>query len=69
MSATSKHWRRTIEDLAREFGCTVEDSRGDHLKLTHPSGWFLFVSKSPSDHRALSNVRGDLRRKAAGVWK
>lgn len=68
MSA-SRHWRRAIEELAEEFGATVEESRGDHLRIRHPSGWFLSVSKSPSDHRALANVRGDLRRKAAGVWR
>lgn len=68
MSA-SKNWRRAIEDLAREFGCELDQSKGDHLRLVHPSGWFLFVSKSPSDHRALANVKSDLRRKAAGVWR
>lgn len=69
MSSNSRNWRRQVEDLARDHGCTVEDTHGDHLKLAHPSGWFLFVSKSPSDHRALSNVKSDLRRKAAGVWR
>lgn len=68
MSA-SRNWRRDVEDLAKKFGATLEESRGDHLKIVHPSGWFLFVSKSPSDHRALSNVKSDLRRKAAGVWR
>lgn len=67
MSA-SRNWRREIVKLAAEFGAAVEDS-SNHLRIWHPSGWFLYVSKSPSDHRALSNVRGDLRRKAAGIWR
>lgn len=68
MSA-SRRWRDQVRELAEEFGCTLEESPGGHLKLAHPSGWFLFVSKSPSDHRALANVKSDLRRKAAGVWR
>lgn len=66
---SSRAWRRQVEDLAAEFGCELEHTRGDHLRVAHPSGWALSVSKSPSDHRALANVRADLRRKAAGVWR
>ena len=69
MSAAGS-WRRDVEALAREHGCAVEEApRGGHLVLRHPSGWSVFVSKSPSDWRALQNVRGDLRRKASGVWR
>jgi hypothetical protein len=33
-----------------------------HLKLKHPSGAVVAISRTPSDHRAALNIRGDLRR-------
>lgn len=66
---SSAAWRRDVDRLAEEYGCTVERTEGNHLKLKHPSGWSVVCSSSPSDGRALRYLRSDLRRKAAGVWK
>lgn len=65
----SRVWRRELEDLAAQFGCSLTDTNGDHHKISHPSGWFVFTSRTPSDGRALQYVKSDLRRKAAGVWR
>lgn len=43
-------------------GWLVEKAKNGHYKLTHPCGGLVFVSLSPSDHRALLNIRGDIRR-------
>ncbi|HZJ67700.1 MAG TPA: hypothetical protein VFD36_29555 [Kofleriaceae bacterium] len=68
MSATST-WRRQVAELVHEFGATFEVTTG-HIKIRHPSGWSLTASSSPSDcSRAIKNLRADLRRKAAGVWR
>lgn len=65
----SRVWRRDVEELALEFGCSVETTEGSHIKIAHPSGWVVFCSASPSDPRALQYVRSDLRRKASGMWR
>lgn len=63
-------WKRTLAELASAFGAEVVDADGrGHLKIVHPSGWFVFVAKSPGDRRVLANIRSDLRRKAVGVWR
>lgn len=66
---SSAAWRREVDELAAEYGCTVERTDGNHLRLKHPSGWFVICSSSPSDPMALRYLRSDLRRKAAGIWK
>ena len=35
---------------------------GKHGRLTHPSGCWTTVPKTPSDHRASKNFRSDIRR-------
>lgn len=62
-------WRRSLDDLATEYGCTLELTNGSHFKIKHPSGWFVFTACTPSDPRALRYVKSDLKRKAAGVWR
>ena len=66
---SSAAWLRQVGELAEEYGCAVERTEGNHLRLKHPDGWFVFCSSSPSDKRALRYLRSDLRRKAAGVWR
>lgn len=65
----ARNWKRAIDELAAEYGCTVEHTKGSHYKITHPDGWFVFASRTPSDARALRHVRSDLHRKANGVWR
>jgi len=55
-------WRRAVGELAAAHGCTVERTRGDHLRIVHPSGWFVFASSTPGDHRALRNAAAEIRR-------
>lgn len=57
---------RDLFGLAEQFGCTVERTRSQHIRLRHPSGWFVITSFTPSCHRVFKNVRSSLRRKAAG---
>jgi len=46
---------------AKKQGWEVVLSNGSHLKWYSPNGKFFFSGSTPSDHRALSNVRRDLR--------
>jgi predicted RNA binding protein YcfA (HicA-like mRNA interferase family) len=47
---------------AEAHGWRVQPTRGGHWKLTHPDGGTVVTSSSPSDHRALANLKAQLRR-------
>lgn len=59
---TSRSWRRVVDRLAADHGCRVSETGGKHLRLRHPDGWTVIASASPSDERAVGNLRADLRR-------
>lgn len=46
----------------RDLGIRVESTNGGHLKLLLPNGHIVVVSSTPSDHRAIKNMVGDVRR-------
>lgn len=47
--------------IVLEQGWTIELSHNNHYKLYAPNGKVVFVSSTPSDHRALQNIKRDLR--------
>jgi hypothetical protein len=51
---------------AEHRGWVVTNTRGGHLKLTHPNGAIYFTARTPSDWRAGKNVDRALRRMEAG---
>jgi hypothetical protein len=46
---------------AKEQGWSVTKTNGGHFKWLSPLGAFFFSSQTPSDRRALQNVKKDLR--------
>lgn len=52
---------------AEFLGFTPEWTRGGHLKFSKRGRRPVFVSKTPSDHRAAKNAISDLRKSDAGV--
>jgi len=56
-------YSREIEKLAAEHNRSVVNGK-THLKLKCDRGVFttVFVSKSPSDHRALRNIEAQLNK-------
>lgn len=53
---------RDLYDLAREHGWTVEISNGNHLRWIDPDGNVVsHTSSTPSDWRAVKNLRKQLR--------
>ncbi len=57
-------WQRAVRAIAAEYGCAVRATGHNHLRLAHPSGWVVVASGTPSDARALRNLRAELRRQA-----
>lgn len=63
-------YNHDLHQYAQKRGWSVQKTNGNHLKLTHPSVPSpVFASSTPSDHRSLNNVMGQMRRaeRAAGV--
>ena len=56
----SKDMRKLIKELKPE-GWTAELTRGDHIALVHPRYGKVFCSQTPSDRRALQNIRQEIR--------
>lgn len=57
----NKQVKQFLKDIERR-GWTWEHRRGGHLRLRGPHGEIVFASNSPSDGRALENIRRDIRR-------
>lgn len=58
----SREVARLIDRVCSDFGCTATRAKG-HWKVTRPGmKTSVTVSHSPSDGRALRNIRADFRR-------
>jgi predicted RNA binding protein YcfA (HicA-like mRNA interferase family) len=47
---------------AEAHGWRVQPTRGGHWRLLHPDGGIIVMSSTPSDCRALRNMRAQMRR-------
>ena len=50
--------------LADYPGATARKTGGNHWKINLPNGGIVIASNTPSDRRALQEIRSDLRRAA-----
>ena len=57
-----REWRRSVNDLADEYGYDVSTSGSGHLRLTKPGRPTVFTSATSSDRRAIKNLRSKIRR-------
>jgi len=48
-------------ELATQQGWKVEQRSNNHYKLVAPNGKVVFTSSTPSDKRAIENIKRDLR--------
>lgn len=56
--------RRTVEEIARRIGATIEQAKGSHIKIKIPNGGILVTSCNQNDpRRGIHNFRAELRRK------
>jgi predicted RNA binding protein YcfA (HicA-like mRNA interferase family) len=46
---------------AEKQGWTVSMTKGDHFKWMSPLGGLFYSSQTPTDHRAINNLKRDLR--------
>jgi hypothetical protein len=52
---------RSLLNTATDQGWEVTRGKNNHIKCVSPNGNIVFVSSTPSDHRALENIKRDLR--------
>jgi hypothetical protein len=60
---TTRTYQRELRTLARQSGWSVSPTRGGHLRLTRPGSGPVFAPATPSDWRALPNVRAEMKRR------
>ena len=61
-------WRRDLTKLAEAHGALVVMTKGQHYRIQHPDGWFVFAPATPSDRRRVfANVRSQVRRQATNT--
>ena len=64
----NKTLRTLLDEFVEQYGLTVVRGKR-HWKVKHPSGRMTTISESPSDCRALNNIRRDLRHLCQGEPK
>jgi predicted RNA binding protein YcfA (HicA-like mRNA interferase family) len=52
---------------ASACGWLVMRTRGGHWRLRHPNGGIVVTSSTPSDRRAVLNMRAQMRRAERGI--
>ena len=58
-----RHDLKQLLRAAEARGWRVElTRRGGHVRLVHPDGGLVVAASTPSDHRALANLRAQPRR-------
>lgn len=57
---------REIAAIFGPLGWTWSITNGGHVRWTHASGAIVFAAYSPSDHRAVRNLKSQLRRMTKG---
>lgn len=53
---------RRWQEMAQQQGWTISMTGGGHLVWRSPQGVKVFSASSPSDRRAMQNVKRDLKR-------
>jgi hypothetical protein len=62
MASLRSDVRSVVDRLCADHGCTARMTRSGHWRVDRPGQRSLTFSGSPSDHRALKNIHGELRR-------
>lgn len=61
------HQTAQVIAFAESLGFVAEQTRGGHVKLVKPGRKTVFISKTPSCHRAVKNAISDLRKSDTGL--
>ncbi|MBO1325361.1 hypothetical protein K2X14_11520 [Acetobacter sp. TBRC 12305] len=62
--------RHALKELLRSVkarGWSAELTRGGHVRWKHTSGAFVFGAATPSDRRAIQNLKAQMKRVEVGA--
>ena len=62
MITSNKDLKKVIKE-AESIGWQFKLTKGNHIKAMHPEGGLAIISRSPSDWRAMTKIKFDLRLK------
>ena len=63
MASLRRDVRRLLNTLEQSHGCTVTETGAKHWRVTRPGAARpITVSRTPSDQRAMRNIRSEIRR-------
>lgn len=62
MKGHRKEVNAIVTRLVSEHGCTARKTGDKHWRITRPGHAVITMSATPSDPRALRNIRADIRR-------
>lgn len=57
---------KQLREEAEDRGWKITKTNGGHLKWTAPKGGFIYTALTPSDRRAVKNIRAMMKRVEAG---
>jgi hypothetical protein len=59
-----RKFERDLRRLARDYGAILVTTNGNHLCVVG-YGWKVFCANTPSDYRAIRNIKLEIKRAAA----
>ena len=62
MASLKRDVQSMVDRLVRDHGCTARLTTSGHWRITGPGRASISMSRTPSDRRALSNARADVKR-------
>lgn len=63
---TTRDFRQVVR-IAKAQGWRVEFTKKNHVRFLSPTGQMVVTSGTPSDHRTVANLIGQLRRQGLVV--
>lgn len=62
MASMKRDVESIVDRLSQDYGCTVRVTKAGHWRVTRPGYQSVTMARTPSDKRALANMKGDIRR-------
>lgn len=62
MASLKRDVQSLVDLLCRDHGCEARLTGSSHWWVTKPDCQPVSISRTPSDHRVLKNIKGDIRR-------
>jgi hypothetical protein len=62
MASLKRDVETIVDKLCADHGCSAKLTKNGHWRVRRPGHQPVTMSRTPSDQRALANIRSDVRR-------